>query len=501
MNNKKFFNYVFLIFLIAGFSSTIQAGQNINLSLENAVEIAMNNSYQIKHVEMEIERTVLLLKARRAGLKSKVYMNLQTPNLSRISEYKWNSNLYRDEIVRQNTQRWQTDLSIKQPVILFGYPTNGYVSLNYKVYRYQQKDNGNREIDYYNRFYFQYEQPLFTPNTLKNDLERAELDLKDSQLEYIDDRVDIIRDIGHDYYELFELAYENVIYSNQLIILNNILTIADDFTAKDSTRSSDKIQVELEMTNEKEDLLENKSDQRRELSNMKQRLRLNIEDSLIVEPKIRITPVYIKLDQAIELGMKNDPRLRSLYINKRQAELDVESVKGENAFHVNLEFTYGLEKKDERLRSIWDEYDNSNSATINAYFPLWDWGERKALIQSEQIDVNRRALQIEEAKDNINKNITNSYTNLKEYEERCLNLDKSRNISKEFIQISINNYANGELSLLNLLQIVNRHKDTEEKFLETYMGYRHSLLNLMVDTHYDYEKSMSLLDEQFNEKF
>ncbi len=501
MKIKHFLFKISIVVLISGFSVTIKAGQTIQLKLENAVEIAMDNSYRIKNLEMEIDKTLLRLKARRAGLKSKVYMDIQTPDLSRISENKWNSTLYRDEIVRQNTQRWQSDLSIKQPVILFGYPTNGYVSLNYKVYRYQQKDDGDRDIDYYNRFYFKYEQPLFTPNTLKNDLERAELDLKDSQLEFIDDKVDIIRDIGYDYYELFELAYENIIYSSQLVILDHIMKIAETRYAKDSTLSSDKIQVQLEITNEKENLLENRSDMRSDMSNMKQRLRMNADDSLFIDPEIKITPVFIKLDDAIELGLKNNPWLRSLYLGKRGAELDVESVKGENSFHVNLEFTYGLEKKDNRFKSIWDKYDNSNSATVNAYIPLWDWGERRALIQSEQIEVNRHDLQIEEARYDIKKDITNSYTNLKEYEERCLNLDNSRKLSGEFIQISIDKYAAGELFLQNLLQIVERHKDTEKNFLETYMGYRRSLLNLMVNTHYDYEKSISLVDEQFNDKF
>jgi len=500
MKTKTIFSRIIIVLFITAFFSSANAGKNIQLTLDNAVEIAMDNSYRIRHVEMGIEKTLLRLKARRAGLKSKVFMDIQTPDLNHISENKWNSVLYRDEIVRQNTERWQTDLSIKQPVILFGYPTNGYVSLNYKVYRYQQKDDGNREIDYYNRFYFKYEQPLFTTNYLKNDLERAELALKDSQLDYIDDKVDIIRDIGYDYYRLFEMTYENIIYTKQLVILDHILAITDGLTAHDSTHS-DHIQVQLEITNEKENLLENKSDRRRQMSNMKQRLRLNADDSLIVDPIIKITPVYIKLDDAIELGLKNNPRLRSLYLNKRQSELDVESVKGENAFQVNLEFTYGLEKKDNRLRSIWDEYDNSNSATVHAYIPLWDWGERRANIQSEQIDVNRRDLQIEETRVYIKKTITNSYTNLKEYEERCLNLDKSRHISRDFVDISIDKYAESELPLQNLLQIVERHKDTEKNFLDTYMGYRRSLLSLMINTHYDYEKSMSLVDEQFSYKY
>lgn len=145
----------------------IKAGRVIHLTLDSAVDIAIHNSYRTKMLEMQIEKSMYWLKARQAGLKTQVYMDLKSPDLQHISDYKWNSILYRDEIVRQNTQLWQSDLSIKQPFILFGYPTNGYFSLNYKLYRYLQRDNGHSEVDFYNRFYVKFEQPFFLPNELK----------------------------------------------------------------------------------------------------------------------------------------------------------------------------------------------------------------------------------------------------------------------------------------------------------------------------------------------
>ena len=45
-----------------------------------------------------------------------------------------------------------------------------------------------------------------------------------------------------------------------------------------------------------------------------------------------------------------------------------------------------------------------------------------------------------------------------------------------------------------MLRILDRQRDTELNFLEAYLGYRRSLLRLMVNTQYDYEKDSSLLD-------
>ncbi|MBD3378439.1 hypothetical protein GF406_25655 [candidate division KSB1 bacterium] len=487
---RHLFIIFFLFFLIL--SGPVSAKNNIELSLDRAVEITMNNSYRIRRLELGIERTLFWLRAQRANLKSSVSLNLQTPDLSRISDYKWNSTLQRDEIVRQNTERWQAILSVRQPVILFNYPTNGYISLNYKVYRYTQRDNGDKDVDYYNRVFVKYAQPFFRPNSLKNNLEDAELNLELNKVNYTADRVNIMEHISGEYYDLFQLEYQRRIYEKQLKYLERLKSITDRIVARDSSRAIERIQVELEIANVQENVLENKSQLRRERANMKQRLRLSMDDSLIVEPRTPITEINIDLEQAIEYGYESSPHLRRLRIYKRKSEIDVEQQKGRNSFHMTLEMTYGLERQENKFIDIWEDYDNSNSITLNAHIPLWDWGERNARIQAEQMEVKQRLLDIEEHSENIRKNVINTFTNLNEYQERTLNMKNSLRLAQELLTMSLQQYANSEISIQDVLQIITRQKETDEKFIVAYLGYRRALLNLMVLTHYDFEKDQSL---------
>ena len=103
------------------------------MTMDSMVDIAINNSYQTKRLEFEIKSSLHWLRAQQAGLKTQIYMNLISPDLSNISEHRWNSTEGRDEIVRLNTQHWESDLSVKYPLIFWGYPTNGYLSLNYRI--------------------------------------------------------------------------------------------------------------------------------------------------------------------------------------------------------------------------------------------------------------------------------------------------------------------------------------------------------------------------------
>ncbi len=97
----------------------------IDLTLDRMVELGLRDSYRVRHLQLEVERTRSLLSAERAGLKSRVSLNISAPQFQAISDNKWNSTLQRNELIREDTRRFQMDLSVRQPVILFGYPTNG----------------------------------------------------------------------------------------------------------------------------------------------------------------------------------------------------------------------------------------------------------------------------------------------------------------------------------------------------------------------------------------
>lgn len=467
----------------------------INFTFDSIVEVAMNSSFETKLLEQEIESSLWWLRAREASLKTQVSMRVKTPDLQRISENKWNSVLYRDEIVRTNTELWQSDLSIRQPVMLLGYPTNGYLSLNYKLYRYSQRDDGDFETDFYNRLYIKFEQPFFLPNELKNDLEAAQLNLERIKLNYLQSRMEIINDIADDYYDLFQLAYVGKLYQQKLDILKQIQEITHQVVAQDSSRKIEVTQLQLELSNVQEDLISNASHTRTRLNLLKQSLRIDLRDSVYINPIINLQPISVDLQSALKYAYENSAQLQRLHINKRYAEIDVEGQKGRNAFHMTLEMTYGLEKKNHHLYTLWEDFDNSNSITLNAYIPLWDGGNRKARIQAEMAQLRRNELQIMDENTDIENDVTNAYINFNEYYSRARNMQQSLELAMEITRDAINQYRQGSIPLQSLLQIIQRHEDTEENFINAYIGYRESLLDLMRHTYYDFEKGMSVMDE------
>lgn len=197
----------------------------------------------------------------------------------------------------------------------------------------------------------------------------------------------------------------------------------------------------------------------------------------------------------MQLGFKQSPGLQSLKLDRRRSEINVENQKGNNAFRVNLEMTYELEKQNDQFETIWEKYDHSNSVSINAYIPIWDWRHRNERIQAETVNLKRSELVIEESRESLKQRILNTVTNFNEYLQRCLNRRESLELAENITQYSVDQYKNGEISLPDLLQILNNQEETELKLLDVYLGYKRALLDLKVITYYDFEKNVSVMDQ------
>jgi outer membrane protein TolC len=481
------------------FVSTLQSQEKIQLTLESAIEIMMSNSYTIKNLEMGIVQQRFQLQAERAGLKSSASMNLQIPTLNRTADYKWNSTLQRDEIVRLNTNRYQMSFSIRQPVILYKYPTNGNISLNYNVYQYNQAGN-KKTTNYYNRLYLQFDQPLFIPNGKKNDYEEAQLDLESTELSYISSQLEIISDISDDYFSLFELAYSILIYENNIRNLSRIDSLVDAIIRQDTSRAFEKKQVAVELVNARERLMGNRSELRTDLASIKQRLRLPENTVLEIIPTVKITPISVDPEQALRYGYELRPSIRFKEIDRRRTEFNLEYVKSNNWFRGNLSMTYGLEKQDNRYQTLWNQtlwnqYDNSNSVSFTLYVPVWDWGRRKSSIEVSKISLLKNDLSMQNLKESIRTEIYNAVTNLNEYQTRAIAMQQSVSNAIELFESSLEIYQRGAMPLQYLLQILNSQRETELNFLNVYCDYKDSIRSLMMRTYYDFENNISVIDK------
>lgn len=472
-----------------------ESARVIDLDLDRMVELAMESSYDIRQLNLQIERTRYRLEAEQAGLRSRVFLEVNAPTFEAISDNRWNSDLQRYEIARENSRRWEAELSVRQPVVLFGYPTNGYLSLNNRVYRYTQlQDDGERDVRYYNRYYVAYEQPLFQPNRLKHELEEARLDLEDAELDFQRDVVRLVSRAADDWLDLFENAYQAGIYEGYVDHLEEAVTAAEEVVAGDSARTMEADQIRVELANARESLQQARSEFRLRAASAKQRLGLEAADSLALDPTLDVVPVSIEPATAVRHGLELTPRLRQLAISLRGDEIDLENTEGRNSFRVNLELSYGREMQNPYFEELWAHPSNSYTVDVSAYVPIWDWGERDADIAAARVDLESTKLRIEESESQIVSDVRNEARNVQEFQDRALAMEENLRLAEDIADASLERFRQGSVSALDLLQSLRRESDTAENLLDAYLGWRQALLRLQELTFFDYERGMPVLE-------
>lgn len=479
--------------LAAGPLRAQQSRQVLDLTVERVVELGLRDSYRVRQLSLGIERTRSLLRAQQAGLKSRVEMEMAAPEFESISDYKWNSTLQKNELVYENTRRWEAELSIRQPVILLGYPTNGYLSLNNRVYRYRQL-GAESDIRYYNRYFVAYQQPLFQPNRMKNDLESAQLDLERSELDYRNDVIGMIDDLTDDYYQLFESAYEREIAEEFVGHLEEAAAAVQSLAAADASRAIEVDQLRVELANAHEQVQQAASSFRRQGENIKQRLRLSPGDSIALDPVPALAPVSVDPDTAIALAMEMTPRMRRIAIQLRENEIRLDQTKGNNSFRMNVGVTYGREMQDPQFDHLWREPRNSYTVDLTATIPIWDWGQRRRRIEADEFQIQRTRLQEEETLSSIETSVRNEVRNLEEYEQRALAMQENVSLAHQLTASTLDRYRDGGLTLVELIQTIDRETNTAENFLDAYLGYRQALQRLQRLTFYDFEVGTPVLD-------
>ena len=466
----------------------------VELTLDRMVEIGLRDSYRVRHLQLEVERTRSLLSAERAGMKSRVSLNISAPQFQKISDNKWNSTLQRNELVREDTRRFQAEMSVRQPVILFGYPTNGVLSLNNRVYRYTQVDGEEKDTTFYNRYFIAYNQPLFQPNGMKNDLEAAELNLEKAELRYASDVVAAIDDYATDYVDLvsdaFRLERAGEFARDLVAAMEAVREVVETTPA----RAGDLDLMRVELANAREAESQAANNLRNREQTIKQRLQMPAGTPVTVKSSLEVAPIAIDPAEAIRLASTLTPRIRQLTIATRENEIRLNETRGDNAFRMNLGLTYGREVQDARFQNLWSEPRNSYTVEVTATVPIWDWGQRQHRIQAQQFSLDRAHLSEEQALSEIETEIRNLVNSLDDYSRRTQTMFDTLRLAHELTETTVARYRAGEVGLSDMMQALSRESSTASNLLNAYRGYQQALRRLKEVTFFDFEAGRPLVE-------
>lgn len=485
MNIKKALIPVFLTFALS-----LQAQQQA-LTLFDAISIALDNSPDVRRSQLNLNRNQESLNAELSRLKSNFSLDITPIDFSRNRQFNelfsaWYTN---------ETFSYYGSINVRQPIVA----TDGTLTLTNRI-QWQNSvtdyQGENRNKAYSNNLFLSYSQPLFTYNRTKLALKELEFAAENAAINFSLQKLNIERSVTQAYFNVFleqeSLRISLEEYENQ----SANYEIIKDKTESGLIAREELFQAEVNMANSKsayqnqEVTLENTKD------DFKLLLGISLYDEVGLSSQIESNFADVDLSVAIENGLKSRQEIRQREIDMEFAKNDMIRTLSTNEFRGDLSVSVGIFGDDEVLPKIYETPTNNPRVSLTLAIPIWDWGEKKSRIKATEASIKTEELNMSDQRNNIIIGIRRSYRSLINLKNQIEIAEQSVRNSELTYDINQERYTNGDITGIDLNQYQNQLSQARIDLITAKINYRLELLNMKIQSLWDFETNSSIIPDE-----
>lgn len=477
--------FVFQIILFILILSEVFFAQRI-LTLDDALAIALKESYGIKSAEYYLISSQKTLEATKLGLRTSVNMEFDLPRYSRTLSSQFNPLAGIEEFFTVGYTTFESRLFFSQPIVF----TDGVFSLVGSLWR---RDQFNEEqdipIDYYSNLSLRLRQPLFTFNTLSASLSRAEINLQKSERNYTRAEKEIIYNVTAGFYRLYqakksvEITKEKV---NQTDISYN--TAVNKFRAG-LIAEVEALQLEIDLASSKNELLNSERNFMEAKDEFKLMIGLPLDENIDVIAELDYYPIDVDVKTAIDYALANRSELLNSESDIELRNLSVDEVDSRGNISALLTANFGINKNDNTFRDIFQGFAEDRSLVFTLSVPVLDWGRNGREVESARADLDIAYLNHHNQRQQIQKEIIAVINKLESAKARVDVLSKSVELAQKSYDISLARFQAGTITSFDLSQMQLRLTDAKTNSLNALIDYKLAAADLARKTLHDFEKN------------
>ena len=465
------------------------------LTLEESMDIAIENSPAIQKSRLNMDKNREYLNAQLASLKTNFFLDITPVTFSREQSY---DNRFSEWYTSENKGA-NASLVISQPIkwtdgLLtirndFGYQDN-YSETNNDIYT----DKG-----FNNSLFIKYDQPIFTYNRLKLNLDRIKLNLETATMAYAIEMLNMEYQVNQAFYSVYqketavEIAEEE--FDNQEISLEIIRSkVEAGLSAKEEL-----LQGELNYATSKSNLDNAKVDLDNARDQFKLLIGMSLFDEIAVISDIDFKLVYVNIDKAIDNGLSQRLELTQRNIDLKMAEFNLIETSAENEFRGDVSLSVGVMGNNPNFGNIYETPTSSPAVGVTFQIPLFDWGQRKANIRAAEIDIQSKEIDLSDQKNNIIINIRSTFRNLQNLVHQIDIAKQNEKNAQLTYDINLERYQNGDLTSIDLQRFQNQLSEKKTALVNALINYRLEIINMKVQSLWDFENNSSFIPQELQE--
>lgn len=462
------------------------------LTLEKAIDIAGSNSPDIKRSALNLERYRETLNAQKASLKSQFRLNLTPAEYSNTREFDTRFSEWYTNETFNTSGTFRVDQRI--PI------TDGTLSLvNRLEWQKSISDFQNEKTDnesFINNLYLSLNQPLFTYNQTKLELKEIELDYENASISYSLQKLNLEKNVTQFFYNVYMAQMSLRIAQDELENTEESYAIIKNKVDAGLAAKEELYQAELNLATAKSSL----QNKQVSLDNAKDEfarfLGISLYDSILIAADITTTPVEVDMEKAVNYGLNSRMELRQREIDLETSQFQLIRTKAMNEFRGNMELSVGLTGDNEKFSDMYKNPTQNPRVGVSFNIPIFDWGEREARIKAQEAVIETQELNFTEERKQIIIDIRKAYRNLVNQKNQIDIAKQNEKNAQLTYEINLERYQNGDLTGMDLNLYQTQLSEKKMAYAQALIDYKIELLNLKIQTLYDFVENKPLVPEE-----
>ena len=477
-----------LLFSFAAFAK----GETLDLTLEQSIEIAKEQSYTMRKLVQELRIAEYNLKSVTSRLKTHINMNLALPEYAKTLQSKADST---GVFFAVENLTYSAGLTINQPL-----PTDGNIFVQSGVASFRDYYNGSMSSNLSTRVGFR--QPLdalYGYSSIKTEIKNARLAHERAEKSLKRDEMALVSRVSWSYYSL--LSYQK---STEIALLNlerqmEAYEISKNKYETGLIREVDALQMEVDLAEAQSNYYMELFNQSSASNSFKDLIGINLTDSVVLSSELIYKIVIVNPEMAVRLALENRLEIREREINTELLKLNLKRqkvqgmIRGElNAFVEKAGFSLSGSNMHipQSLNNSYDSFLKSPygyGIGFTISIPILDWGENRALVRAAEARVKQSVLDKEDYQRNIETEVRNIVANIEINLKRLQLLEKNVAVAEKSFEITLQRFSDGDIDSQALALERNRLNNAQTSHLSAYIRYQVTLTDLMQATLHDFQ--------------
>ncbi len=460
-------------FMIAAACAWAGTASGVELTLQDAIDIACNRTSRGSIINGRLEVAEQTYRARRTNFYfPEISINGELPAYSEVQDYRFFGGLQEKQLIQTSDLGFNSFIRARQSLITGG-DLNITANLTRKDEEYpiagpSQTLRDITETRDEGFFRFELNQPILKPSEAKNDLHNKSDDLGLAQLQQLEDRTALQKEVVEAYMGVLRLSLAASLATDkmraaQLKAEIDSAKFADGIISEEELLQSVSARLDAELAVFEAET--NAGEQRRQLA-----LLLDLEPSeelSVSEPEARQEIDESGRRQYVDNWEQSLAvhRARYQYEKARRQAGYASSSHGLNGdLSVSYSFGRGTIQTDDQP----DDPIKTNSwgVSLNLTYPLWDGGASSAAVQASQLEAEQSRLEMERAEKSARGEIINLVNRLDVSFRRLDIVRQQISLAENRLSIAQSRMEDGQISELTFLESRISYLETRDRFLE-----------------------------------